>query len=466
MAALGSYSFGAVAQNACVGASPVNPESRLAADTGRGGMGGTGVVAEENKTFVGLVPDTSGMGGTGIVGLIAGFASICVNGEEIHYDDATPVTINGRSARSRELTIGQLVVVHAEASAGRLRAKALAVVDAVAGPVSRIDRGAGTLEIMGQVVRSEAAFAPQLPQISAGASVRVSGHRLDSGEILATRIDLARAGAPASTHGSITGIDSEGFIVNGTRVAASGANIPAGARPGMEVFVSGQWNGSVLSANRVQFEPVREAIARAERVIIEGFVHARAGNNIDVGGLSVNISEDTRVSGGSVRDVETGRRVRLDLRKSGEGRWSTERIDIRGDDRERRGASESRGAGSERDRNEGPGPRSGPGDGDSGRRGGDDSGRGSSGRADSPAVRDPFDSGRDRSGLRFDPRRSDTPLRPESLDRDSGRDRSGPRYDPGRSDTPLRPDYFDRSPGVDSPGGGSGSGSSGSGRGR
>ena len=64
---------------------------------GQSGMGGTGISAAA----------PSGMGGTGIVGVITGFASICVNGVEVHFDDAIPVSDNGQAVTAQRLAVGQ-----------------------------------------------------------------------------------------------------------------------------------------------------------------------------------------------------------------------------------------------------------------------------------------------------------------------------------------------------------------------
>ncbi len=53
------------------------------------------------------------VGGTGIIGTITGFASICVNGVEVHYDNNTLVTVDGRLSFVRELAVGQVVVTRA-----------------------------------------------------------------------------------------------------------------------------------------------------------------------------------------------------------------------------------------------------------------------------------------------------------------------------------------------------------------
>src|SRR5690349_21550179 len=66
-----------------------------------GGIGGTGAVAGGvGGTGIGSESDNGGIGGTGIVGTITGFASICVNGLEVHFNNDVPVSENGIATTS------------------------------------------------------------------------------------------------------------------------------------------------------------------------------------------------------------------------------------------------------------------------------------------------------------------------------------------------------------------------------
>ena len=49
------------------------------------------------------------MGGTGIIGTITGFASVCVNGLEVEFEDDTPVEIDGTPARPSDSAARQRV---------------------------------------------------------------------------------------------------------------------------------------------------------------------------------------------------------------------------------------------------------------------------------------------------------------------------------------------------------------------
>jgi len=60
-----------------------------------GGVGGTGDAAYGGVGGTGAPGSEGGIGGTGIVGTITGFASVCVSGVEVHYDEAVPLAENG-----------------------------------------------------------------------------------------------------------------------------------------------------------------------------------------------------------------------------------------------------------------------------------------------------------------------------------------------------------------------------------
>ena len=126
-----------------------------------GGMGGTGrpVVGQEQNSRPSPSP-TGGIGGTGItasagvVGVVTGFASICVNGSEVHYRTDTPVEVDGRQGAARDLERGQVVRVDAtQISAEEYRATRIAVLEALIGPVTQIDPKRRMFWVMGQPVR-------------------------------------------------------------------------------------------------------------------------------------------------------------------------------------------------------------------------------------------------------------------------------------------------------------------------
>ena len=157
-----------------------------------GGIGGTGV-------------DGGGIGGTGlradaelgVYGTITGFGSVCVNGLEVQYDAATPVSRGGEPVDAAALAVGQVVLVRAVENEKQTRARSIHIVDAAVGTA---DTQAGTLRVAGQAVRvlSSTEFATDVsPGQLGGRSLRVSGLLAADGAVVATRIEAAPPGVAA-----------------------------------------------------------------------------------------------------------------------------------------------------------------------------------------------------------------------------------------------------------------------------
>ena len=169
-----------------------------------GGLGGTGAPLPD-------APGDGGIGGTGmpvaqgeavgIVGIVTGFASVCVNGLEVHYEANTPISENGRSADAGALAVGQVVSIEAVATPGGLRARDVAIVHVLEGPVTRSPGGG--LAVMGQrlALLPGARVAAGANALAPGQMVKVSGLRTPAGQIQATRVAPAPGLAVASAIG-------------------------------------------------------------------------------------------------------------------------------------------------------------------------------------------------------------------------------------------------------------------------
>ncbi|HEX6266116.1 MAG TPA: DUF5666 domain-containing protein, partial [Burkholderiales bacterium] len=171
--------------------------------TDPGGIGGTGIGA-----------DGGGIGGTGmraqseldVLGVITGFASICVNGIEVHYDASTPVSLNGTPAAADALGIGQVVAVSAVGSGTQARARAIHIVDSAVGALGSVDPTGSSMQVAGERVRLHPSTVlgggltrERLAGTPPGETLRVSGLRAADGTIVATRIEPApRDAAPAA----------------------------------------------------------------------------------------------------------------------------------------------------------------------------------------------------------------------------------------------------------------------------
>jgi hypothetical protein len=377
---------------ACRAASPTNPlavgpngaPTRVAGLPG--GLGGTGQPARTPATQEG------GLGGTGVVGVVTGFASICVNGLEVDFDQNTPLQRDGQQALARDLSVGQVVALQAVGQGDRLRATQIAMLDAVVGPIARMDPGTGRLTVMGQAV--VVLNAADVQGLVPGDWVRVSGHRLASGEIRATRVQRAEAGQGLVT-GSVFLRTPAGPRVGDTLIGRGTAKWPVGLVDGQEVLVQGRWTGTRLEALTVQANPTRAAIGGVREVVLEGYVHGLRGSELQLGYESLKLGAQLRVQGGRLDQLRAGQAVQVRGRLDRDQHFTADRLTFRREDGSRRGGddrSDRRGRGGSDDGSDDDSDHSGKGrsgggsddSGNSGRGGSDDSGgSGSSGSGSS-----------------------------------------------------------------------------------
>lgn len=422
---------GAVAQGAVGGtgavAGAIGGTGAIAGSIGgtgapQGAIGGTGAVAgaiggtgsKTNGGIGGTGDLAKGIGGTGIVGTITGFASVCVNGLEVHYDVATPVTANGMASAADRLAVGQVVAIEAGPSARGLEARRISVLHAVAGPVTEVRAGEGVIRVMGQKVRlgSDTRIAGQaIASLRAGDTVQVSGLRNRQGEIEASRVQAVAELAEHSVIGPLQRGGRDDLAVDDTLIHGVGS----GLRDGTEALVRGRWTGERMDGTAIQGDPARSAIGAADRVVIEGLVRSESGE-LRVGEFPLSLSSDTRYAGGN--DLRTDQRVRISGRLDRDGRVRVDRVEVerREASTSRRGGEDARGSGSSGDDARGEDR--------------DRSGRGGGDRSDRDA-RDERGSGGDR-GER--PERAERPERPEKPERPERPER------PEKPEKPERPE--------------------------
>ncbi|HMF27429.1 MAG TPA: DUF5666 domain-containing protein, partial [Candidatus Cybelea sp.] len=116
------------------------------------GISGTRASPAPRAATGGAQTEDDGIGGTGIVGTITGFASVCVNGIEVHVDASTRVDANGAAFAPNRLAIGHVVAVDARGHGPEVHARRISVLFEVAGPITAIDRSGGRIHVMGQAV--------------------------------------------------------------------------------------------------------------------------------------------------------------------------------------------------------------------------------------------------------------------------------------------------------------------------
>lgn len=345
-------------------ASPVNPMAAAPGLGGTGapalaqhaqlpgGMGGTG-------SPVPAVAMEGGLGGTGIVGVVTGFASICVNGVKVEYTPETPVQRDGAAVPLSVLAVGQVVALQASGEGDRLQADRIAVLDAATGPLGAVDVNTGHFEVMGQ--SAVALKRADLAGLQPGDWVRVSGHRLADGQIRASRVQRTDERV-ARVVGEVTQPQAQTLRVGGMQVDLGSVASPAALQPGQEVSVTGAWVGDRLHATALQAHPTRAALGPARRLLLQGYVHAVQGQQVSVGAESFTLSRVLEVLGGRLEALRVGQPVlvqgrlddqqrlvvdRLEFRREGAGgRGAFSRATSSGDDSRRSGSDDSGGSNS------------------------------------------------------------------------------------------------------------------------
>lgn len=292
------------------------------APTHGGGIGGTGSLAlGEGVGGTGDIAQDSGIGGTGIVGIITGFASICVNGMEIHYDPETPLEINGHPATAKDLAVGQLVLAEATGNGDEVAAHNISVQYAVSGPIARVSVTNGQMQIMGQAVQiTEHTINPagsNTANLHAGDFVLVSGLRKQDGVIVAARIDRVPAQNEVSVSGPVSQVSDHEFSVSGLRIAPALGNVPEGVAAGREVRVFGQMQNGLLKAEKIDVAPAMPFGGSEQRLELQGYLHvSRAADKLIVGQTPMEISPQTVIGGKLTPDqlVRVSARFTLDKR--------------------------------------------------------------------------------------------------------------------------------------------------------
>jgi hypothetical protein len=267
------------------------------------GIGGTGITSEGSHL------SDQGIGGTGIVGIITGFGSVCLDGQEIALERTTPVLIDGERALGEGLRAGQVAAVRAEASGAALAAHVVTVRHEVSGPVEAVEPD-GALRVAGQrVVASTETWGRTT--LHPGDWVAVSGLRAPGGEITASRLDPRPPGSKVTVHGELT---HDGDIL---RIGTLEVRPAAGQLASLSaryVTASGHERDGVLFAEAVTADVLVEKpdayFGRDVRtLVLEAYATSRDGR-VQLGpGLDVAAASDLGSVPSGLAVVELARRA-------------------------------------------------------------------------------------------------------------------------------------------------------------
>jgi hypothetical protein len=229
------------------------------------GIGGTGAIVQSADR---------GIGGTGIIGVITGFASVCVAGEEVALPTGVSARMDEDPAQLDDLRAGQVIAIEAAGQDGSLRARRVVVRHAIIGPIEAT--GPGTMTVAGQLVALTGATGAAVGA-KPGLWVAVSGLRMGNGMIAATRVDPAPPGR-LLVRGELV------RIYGATRIGSLPVQLPPDSQlpAAWPVMVTGVMQGGVLVADTATLDVASQSPSAyfgpsVSNFIVESFVSVLAG---------------------------------------------------------------------------------------------------------------------------------------------------------------------------------------------
>jgi uncharacterized protein DUF5666 len=260
-------------------------------------------------------------------GPVTGFGSIFVNGVE-YTTTGAQIQIDDQPGTESQLAIGEIVTVTGTLNANNLTGTATEVTFSsnALGPVTSVSAPTDTFVVLGQTVAvtRTTTFDPNIQPagiagITSGARVEVSGFPDSSGQILASRIQLAPASTTLRVEGVVQGLDTStsafqinalpvdysGAMLNGTSTLANGSLV--------EVAGSSLSAGGALLATTVTLLPQRSG-APDSRGEVEGVITAFTSlSDFVVNGQHVTTNASTQFN---LNGIPLGVNVRVDVEGS------------------------------------------------------------------------------------------------------------------------------------------------------
>ena len=295
-----------------------------------GGIGGTGGKVASDGGVGGTgdkLTEDGGIGGTGIIGIITGFASICVNGIEIHYDSSTSVSMDGSPSTLQDLTAGQVIVARAEGLGDEVNASHIAIMHAAVGPVTHINHASLEVQVINQNIQLQLQHIPE--RLAMGEWVRVSGHRLADGKIVASHIQSIPPIEHAIINGTISQINANEIVVDGTRIELDPLMHVTGLSEGAEVSITGNWNGASLQALTVQVDPTWHSLGNVNRVVMEGYVHAVNDQSFLLNNQKIKMIPEVQIVGADHEKLHMNQRIQVNGRITSDNQVVADKVEFK-----------------------------------------------------------------------------------------------------------------------------------------
>jgi hypothetical protein len=295
-----------------------------------GGTGGTGNQESGENVAKSLVSE-GGVGGTGIIGIITGFASICVNGAEIHYDASTFISMDGRPSTAHDLAVGQVIAARTFDTGPEFKARNIAIIHAVVGPIYNFNSEIQEIRVLDQLIKiSPLKGNGDFSHFATDEWVQVSGHRLSDGTIIATHIkSVPPQSVDAKITGYVTKIDADNFEVNGTRIDYDTKLFPIVITHGSEIRVVGQWDGTRLKAQHIHMEPTRQSIENAAKIVIEGYIHAFDDKSLSLNNQMIIVAPNLQETDNEKIDFKQDQLIQISGRLDADQHIIAEHVELK-----------------------------------------------------------------------------------------------------------------------------------------
>lgn len=274
-----------------------------------------------------------GIGGTGLyAGVITGFGSVFVNGDELDTTGAV-ITVNGNNATEDELRVGMKIEVEAEAG----RALTIDFQPEIRGEVESVDTANGTLVVLGQTVITDSTTVfdgiTGIADLNPQDNVVVSGFFNTSNDIRATYIALDTTPLQEyEVKGVVSNLDTNNktFNINSLPVDYSNVSNPPPFTDGSFVEVKGVLQGQVLVASSIELESILPSGNPDDEMKIEGIITSVSSqSDFEVNGLRVLTVPATLFENGTQSDIAIDARVEVEGVVDSSGALVADKVEFR-----------------------------------------------------------------------------------------------------------------------------------------